>query len=151
MTEFTPRDPNFAPRVTDSFAKQGLMKTFGAYLGGIRPGFVEVMLPYNEKLTQQHGFIHAGAISAIVDGAGGYAASTLYDAGDGVLTVEFKINLMAPAKGDMIIARGQVVRPGRTLTTTTGEVFAIQDGEEIPCAIMQQTIMRIVGHADVND
>jgi len=151
MIEFTARDPNFASKVSNSFAKQGLMNTFGAYLGNIRPGFVEVMLPYNEKLTQQHGFIHAGAISAIVDGAGGYAASTLYDAGDGVLTVEFKINLMAPAKGDMIIARGQVVRPGKTLTVTTGEVFALQDGQEIPCAIMQQTIMRIIGRGDISD
>jgi len=151
MTEFIPRDSNYASRLTESFSRQGLMRTFGAELGEIRPGFVEIRLPYDEKLTQQHGFIHAGAVSAIVDGAGGYAAFTLYEPGDGVLTVEFKINMMAPAEGDMLIARGKVLRPGKTLTVTTGEVIAIKDGNETPCAIMQQTIMRIVGRPDVVD
>ena len=151
MSEFVPRDPNYASRLTESFSRQGLMRTFGAVLGDIRPGFVEIRLPYDEKLTQQHGFIHAGAVSAIVDGAGGYAAFTLYEPGDGVLTVEFKINMMAPAEGDMLIARGKVLRPGKTLTVTTGEVIAVKDGNETPCAIMQQTIMRIVGRPDVKD
>ena len=149
MTEFTARDPAYVSRVTDSFYRQGLMRTFSAELGDVRPGFVEIRLPYDEKLTQQHGFIHAGAVAAIVDGAGGYAAFTLYQPGDGVLTVEFKINMMAPAEGDMLIARGQVVRPGKTLTVTAGEVIAVKDGQETICAIMQQTIMRIIGRADV--
>lgn len=151
MDEFSTRDPAYVRRVTDSFHRQGLMRTFGAELGNIRPGFVEIRLPYDEKLTQQHGFIHAGAVSAIVDGAGGYAAFTLYQPGDGVLTVEFKINMMAPAEGDMLVARGQVIRPGKTLTVTTGEVVAVKDGQETTCAIMQQTIMRITGRTDVVD
>jgi len=151
MTEFIARDPQFADRIRASFARQGLMKTFGAELGDVRPGFSEIRLPFDAKLTQQHGFIHAGVVSAIVDTAGGYAAFSLYEPGDGVLTVEFKINLMAPAEGDLMIARGQVIRPGKTLTVTTGEVIAIKDGEETPCALMQQTIMRIVGRPDVID
>ncbi len=149
MTDFTPRDPNYVKRVKDSFLRQPLMRTFGADVGAVRPGFAEILLPYNENLTQQHGFIHAGAVSAIVDNAGGYAAFSLFEPGDGVLTVEFKINLIAPAEGELLIARANVIRPGKTLTVTNGDVIAVKDGKETVCALMQQTIMRVVGRPDV--
>lgn len=149
MTEFTVRDPDYIDRVKGSFLRQPLMKTFGATMGEVRPGYAEVILPYNENLTQQHGFIHAGVISAIVDNAGGYAALSLFEPGDGVLTVEFKINFMAPAEGEQLIARANVIRPGKTLTITSGQVIAIKNGQHTVCALMQQTIMRIVGRPDV--
>jgi uncharacterized protein (TIGR00369 family) len=149
VTEYTARDPKFVERVKDSFARQPFMKTFGAEMGDVRPGYAEVILPFSKNLTQQHGFIHAGAVSAIVDNAGGYAAFSLFEPGDGVLTVEFKINMMAPAEGEKLIARANVIRPGKTLTITSGDVIAIKNGKETVCALMQQTIMRIIGRPDV--
>lgn len=103
-------------RVRSSFLKQGLMTTLGASLGDISPGFVEIVLVPGSGVSQQHGFVHAGAVSAIADTAAGYAALTLMPADCGVLTTEFKINLLAPAKGDRLIARGRVLKAGRTLT-----------------------------------
>ncbi len=125
------------------------MRHIGASVAEVRPGFCEIRLPYSDDLSQQHGFFHGGAIATIVDSAGGFAAFSLYGDDDGVLTVEFKLNLMAPAVGDLLIARGEVVRPGRTLTVTRGEVSVIKGGRETPCALMQQTMMRIVGRGDV--
>lgn len=144
-----PATDNFEDLVRESYARQGMMAFMGAELGAVRPGFVEIQLPFRPEMTQQHGFFHAGATSAIIDTAGGYAAFSLYEEGDGVLTVEFKLNLTAPAKGDLLIARGEVIKPGRTLTVTKGEVIAVDNGNETVCAIMQQTIMRIVGRDDV--
>lgn len=149
MPRFQPKTDDYADRIRDSFAKQGFMATLGASLETIDPGFVEIGFNFDTKLTQQHGFIHAGALSAIVDTAGGFAALSLFAASDGVLTVEFKINLLAPAEGERFIARGEVVRPGRTLTVTKGEVIAVKQNREIICAVMQQTMMRMVGHKDV--
>tara|TARA_R110000787_G_scaffold186397_4_gene298046 strand:- start:15263 stop:15736 length:474 start_codon:yes stop_codon:yes gene_type:complete len=142
---FDVRDPDFEQRVRGSFARQGLMSTLGAVMTHVSPGCVDVEMPFDEALSQQHGFFHAGGIGSIADTAGGYAAATLYGPEDGVLTVEFKLNLIAPADGDMLVARGQVVRPGRTLTVATGEVLVRKDGVLRPCALMQQTLMRIVG------
>src|SRR3954465_4289400 len=105
-----------AERIRLSFARQGLMTTLGAALGNIAPGSVEISLVPNPAITQQHGFVHAGAVTAIADTAAGYAALSLMKGGVGVLTTEFKINLVAPAKGDRIIARARVVKLGRTLT-----------------------------------
>jgi uncharacterized protein (TIGR00369 family) len=149
MSRFTPANADFERMVRESFAKQGFMEHLGAEIAEVRPGYCEIHLQHRPDLLQQHGFIHAGALSAIVDTAGGYAAFSLFDPGDGVLTVEFKINCMAPADGDKIIARGEVVRPGRTLTVTKGEVVAVKDGRETVCALMQQTMMRVTGRADV--
>ncbi|MDA0998570.1 MAG: PaaI family thioesterase [Proteobacteria bacterium] len=149
LPEFKPVHDGYSDTVRSSFAKQGLMRTLGAELADIRPGFVAIRLPFNPGLTQQHGFFHAGGLASIVDSAGGYAAFSLFGDGDGVLTVEFKLNLMAPADGDYLIARGQVIRPGRTLTVTTGEVIAVKGGQGKPCALMQQTVMRIVGRDGV--
>ncbi|WP_336809929.1 PaaI family thioesterase [Bosea sp. MMO-172] len=111
-------------RIRSSFARQGLMATLGASLGSIAPGRVEIVLIPGPAVSQQHGFVHAGAVSAIADSAAGYAGLSLMPAGRGVLTTEFKINLVAPALGERIIARGEVVKSGRTLTLAQAKVFA---------------------------
>ena len=116
MPQFKPANPDFESAVRESFSKQGIMRHIGAALNSIRPGFVEICVPYSEELSQQHGFFHGGVVGMIADSAGGYAAFSLMAAGDGILTVEYKVNLMAPADGDLLIARGEVLRPGRTLT-----------------------------------
>jgi len=144
-----PANPDFEQAVRESFARQGIMGHIGARLGVIRPGYVEIIVPYSDDLSQQHGFFHGGIVGAIADSAGGYAAFSLMGAGDGVLTVEYKINLVAPADGDTLIARADVVRPGRTLTVSQAQVFVIKDSQETLCGIMQQTLMRIVGRPDV--
>ena len=125
------------------------MRHIGATLGEIRPGYIEIKVPYNDDLSQQHGFFHGGVVGTIADSAGGYAAFSLMAAGDGVLTVEYKINLLAPADGDRLIARAQVVRPGRTLTVSRADVVVVKDSRETLCGYMQQTLMRIVGRPDV--
>ena len=149
MKDFTATDPDFAERVRKSFDAQGIMDHIGATLTLIEPGVCEVELPYSDAVSQQHGFFHGGVIGTIADSAGGYAAFGLMDAEDGILTVEYKLNLMAPADGDLLVARGQVVRAGRTLTVSRAEVGVIKNGVEVACAAMQQTLMRIVGRAEV--
>lgn len=149
MGEFQIADPNYAERVRHSFGRQGLMSHLGAAMTRVEPGLVEIEMPFSEVLSQQHGFYHAGGIASIADTAGGYAGSTLFAPDDGILTVEFKINLVSPADGDLLMARGEVIKPGRTLTITKGEVFVRKDGETKLCAIMQQTLMRIVGQAGI--
>ncbi len=142
---FEPADPNYEMRVRESFARQGAMAHLGATIHSLAPGRCEIALPFRGELSQQHGYFHAGMVSAIVDSAGGYAALTLFPAGSEVLTVEFKINLIAPADGELLIAAGVVVRSGRTLTVCTGEVRSLKNGAEKTCAIMQQTLMRVAG------
>ena len=138
-------------RVRASFAKQGLMETLGATLGDITPGHVEIVLHPGPAISQQHGFIHAGAVSAIADTAAGYAALSLMPPDAGVLTTEFKINLIAPATGDRIIARGRVVKAGRTLTIAQTEVFAQTAGKEKLVALLTATLMTITGRDGVSD
>ena len=150
MHEFKPANPNFAQAVADSFAKQGIMRHIGARLTDVQPGAVEISVAYADDLSQQHGFFHGGVVGTIADSAGGYAAFSLMAAGDGVLTVEYKVNLVAPADGGLLVARGTVVRPGRTLTLSRAEVVVIKDGRETLCGAMQQTLMRIVGRPDVS-
>ena len=149
MKDFTATDPDFAERVRKSFDAQGVMDHIGATLTLIEPGVCEIELPYSDAVSQQHGFFHGGVIGTIADSAGGYAAFGLMDAEDGILTVEYKLNLMAPADGDLLVARGQVVRAGRTLTVARAEVGVVKNGVEVACAAMQQTLMRIVGRAEV--
>lgn len=148
MTDFDLRDPNFAQRVRASFDRQKFMAHIGAELTRIEPGFCELRLPFNASLTQQHDYFHGGAIGAIADVAGGYAAHSLMDADDSVLTVEYKLNIMAPGKGEMLYARGHVMRPGRTLTITRVDVVAVTDGRESLIASAQQTLMRMAGVPD---
>jgi uncharacterized protein (TIGR00369 family) len=138
-------------RVRSSFAKQGLMATLGATLERIVPGTVEIALRPTAGISQQHGFAHAGAVSAIADTAAGYAALTLMPAGAGVLTTEFKINLLAPAKGDRIVAIGKVVKSGRTLTLAQAEVFAETGGQSKLIALLTATLMAVEGRDGVSD
>jgi uncharacterized protein (TIGR00369 family) len=125
---FEPRDPDYQQRVRESFSQQGLMATFGAKLRDIGPGVVEIEVPFSPGLTQQDGFFHAGVCIAILDSACGYSALTLMAPGMRVLTVELKVNLLAPAVGDHLRARGEVLRPGRNLTVCRGDAFAVSDG-----------------------
>ncbi|WP_292974741.1 PaaI family thioesterase [Mycobacterium sp.] len=120
---FEPRDPEFEQRVRDSFARQGLMTTFAAGLLRVQPGVVEIEVPFSPKLTQQDDFFHAGVGIAVLDSACGYAALTLMAPGTRVLTVELKVNLLAPAVGDSLRARGEVIRPGRNLTVCRGDAY----------------------------
>uniref|UniRef100_A0A9E7ZWR5 Medium/long-chain acyl-CoA thioesterase YigI n=1 Tax=Bosea sp. NBC_00436 TaxID=2969620 RepID=A0A9E7ZWR5_9HYPH len=138
-------------RIGASFAKQGLMATLGASLGTVAPGRVEIVLTPGPAVSQQHGFVHAGAVSAIADSAAGYAALSLMPPGRGVLTTEFKINLVAPAAGERIVARGEVVKAGRTLTLAQAKVFAEAGGQEKLVALLTATLMAIDGRDGVSD
>jgi uncharacterized protein (TIGR00369 family) len=139
-----PQDPEFEERVGESFGKQLVMGLIGATLARVAPGEVEIELGFRPDLTQQNGFLHAGIISTILDSACGYAAYTLLPVGVGVLTVEYKINLLAPASGSRFRARGRVERAGRTLSVCTGDVVALQeDGQERTIAVMLSTLMAI--------
>jgi uncharacterized protein (TIGR00369 family) len=149
MAEFEPQREDWEQAVRESFAKQGIMGHIGAEITELAPGRVVIALPYAETLSQQHGFFHAGVLSTVVDSAGGYAGFSLMAEGDGVLTVEFKVNLMAPADGDRLIAVGEVVKPGRTLFVCKGDVFVEKDGRRRQCALMQQTLMCVTGRSDV--
>jgi uncharacterized protein (TIGR00369 family) len=149
MTAFTAPDPDFAARVRASFDRQGAMTLIGARLVRVEPGLVAIELPFLADLTQQHGFFHAGMTSAIADTAGGYAGYTLFPAASSVLTVEFKINLLAPGRGERLVATGRVRKPGRTLTVCDLEVVAVQDGRETVCAVGMQTLICLAGRPDV--
>jgi uncharacterized protein (TIGR00369 family) len=138
-------------RIRDSFARQGLMSTLGATLGNIAPGAVEIVLIPSPAISQQHGFVHAGAISAIADSAAGYSALSLMPEGAGVLTTEFKINLVAPAIGERIVARGRIVKPGRTLTLVQSDVFAISDGQEKLVVLLTATMMTLRDRDGISD
>ena len=139
-----PADPQFATRIRASFQRQKAMALIGASLTVVEPGQVEVALPWREDLTQQKGFIHGGIIGMIADTACGYAAYSLMPADSSLVTVEYKINILAPARGELL-ARGEVIRPGRTLTVTRGEVYA-EDGSHV--ATMLQTLMALPDRPD---
>lgn len=143
MTKFVTRDPNFAERVQRSFARQTMMATLGANLIQVGPGAVQIGLPIAPHILQQHGFVHGGAVTSIPDSAAGYAALTLMEEGFGILAVEFKVNLLAPAQGDRLVAEGKVVRPGRTLTVSQAEVYAERAGGRELVALLTATMMRI--------
>ena len=142
---------DIAQRIRTSFDKQGLMRTIGATLGSIASGQVEIVLVPNPEVSQQHGFVHAGAVSAIADTAAGYAALSLMPEDRGVLTTEFKINLLAPATGERIVARGKVIKTGRTLTLAQTEVFAETQGKERLIAFLTATLMAIHGRDGIAD
>ena len=144
MTQtFTPRDPNYEARIRESFVKQSAMQTIGATIGAVQPGEVHIDLPFSHHITQQDGFLHAGIVTTLVDSACGYAAFTLMPVNSRVLSVEFKINLMSPAIGDRFIAIGKVIKPGRTITVCSGEVFAFEGKESKLVALMQATMIRV--------
>lgn len=145
MTTHVPRDPGFEARVRDSFARQRAMDTLGARLVRVAPGEVEVDLPFREELTQQHGFLHAGIVTTVLDTACGYAAFTLMPADAAVLSIEFKTNLLAPARGELLRARARVVRAGRTITVCAGDGWMLDGGEERHVATMLATMMTVRG------
>jgi uncharacterized protein (TIGR00369 family) len=134
--------PGSEERVRASFARQGLMHYIGAELAEVGAGSCAISCRPRPELTQQHGYVHAGVVAAIADSAAGYAALSLTPAGSEVLTVEFKLNLLAPAEGDLLIARGRVLRAGRTLTVCEAAVVALRAGEETQCAAALVTMIR---------
>lgn len=136
-------------RVRDSFALQGAMSTLGAQLTHLAPGAVDISFDWAPGLTQQHGFIHAGMLSAALDSACGYAGFSLMPEDAGVLTIEFKINLLAPAKGQRFRCEGRVLKPGRTIVLAEGRAFAIDGGQEKLCATMHCTLMAVQGRPGV--
>ena len=143
-TQFQPKDPAFAARVRASFARQQAMVLIGARLTVVEPGATEIELPYRPELTQQKGFVHGGILGMIADSACGYAAYSLMPATSSLVTVEYKINILAPAKG-ALVARGQVIRPGRTLTVARGEIYTA-NGTHV--ASMLQTLMMLADTPD---
>jgi uncharacterized protein (TIGR00369 family) len=145
MSVRPPRNPHHEETVRASFARQRLMESIAARLLRVAPGEVDIAMPFADSLTQQHGYLHAGIVTALADTACGYAAQTLMEAGAGVVSVEFKINLLSPAVGDEIIARGRVLRHGRTITVCSADAVALRDRQEYPVAVMQATMMAIHG------
>ncbi len=148
MGKFSPRDPEYATRVRNSFRRQQIMAWIGAELTHIAPGHCEITLPCKPDLTQQHGYIHGGILGTIGDTAAGYAAYTLMPHDASVLTVEYKMNIMAPGDGERMIARGEVIRAGRTLVVARADVFAVKAGQETHCASLLQTLMTMHGKSD---
>ena len=136
-------NPAFVQEIKDSFAKQTIMGLIGAELTRVEPGVIEITLPYRADLAQQHGYIHAGIITTIADSACGYAAYTLMPAGSDVLAVEFKVNLLRPAKGETFVARAEVIKSGRTLTVVRADVHTRTGQQRELIAIMQGTMMRL--------
>ncbi|MDD2711682.1 MAG: PaaI family thioesterase [Simplicispira sp.] len=149
MPHFEPLNPSYVQRVQDSFAIQGVMHHLGAKLGLIAPGAVDIEVDWAQELTQQHGFLHAGVVSAVLDSACGYAAFTLMALAAEVLTIEFKINLLAPAQGEHFRMEGRVLKPGRTITVCEGRAYAISQGNEKLVATMVCTLMAVTGRADL--
>jgi uncharacterized protein (TIGR00369 family) len=150
MTNFEPKDPNFDSRVRASFARQAVMGTLGITIVTLKPGEIEFDMPYDASYTQQHGFMHAGIITTALDSACGYAAFSLMPADAEVLTVEFKTNLLAPAKGERFRFEGVVLKPGRTLTVCEAKAFAIVGEKRTLVASMTGTLMALFGTKKLN-
>ena len=142
---FEPSNPLFATEVRHSFARQTAMTTIGAELVSVVPGAVQISLPYRADLTQQNGYLHAGIVTTIADSACGYAAYTLMPPNSAVLSVEFKVNLLRPAKGEEFLAIAEVLKPGRTLTVVRADVFANPKNERVLVATMLGTMMCLMG------
>jgi uncharacterized protein (TIGR00369 family) len=148
-SRFEPQDADFGNRVRASFQRQDAMKTIGATLGTVGPGRVTIELPWAKPLTQQHGFLHAGMVATALDSACGYAAFSLMSADAAVLTIEYKINLLAPAKGQRFRMVGEVLKPGRTITVVEGQAWAVDEGREKLVATMNATLMAVIGRDGV--
>ena len=146
-----PRDPAFESRVRASFDRQRAMHTIGARIVRVEPGEVELELPFRDDLTQQHGFLHAGIVTTLVDSACGYAALSVMDRESAVLSVEYKVNMFAPAIGERMRAIGRVIKSGRTLVVCTGEVIAVANGAEQVVTVMQATMMAVRGRPELVD
>ena len=150
--DFKPAEPDFAARVRDSFSRQAAMALIGAELVEVGPGCITLTLAHSERVTQQHGFIHAGIVSTALDSACGYAAATLMPADAGVLTIEFKVNLLAPARGPLLRIEGRVTKAGRTISVADGQAWQphpSRAGEEQLVATITATLMTVTGRDDV--
>ena len=148
MPNFLIRNPDYITRTHASFKRQYFMETLGAHISDLDAGYCEVQLSYAKNLTQQHGYFHGGLIGTLADNAGGYAAFTLMNATDSVLTIEYKLNIMAPANGEFLVARGKVLRPGRRVTVAQTDVFSVKDGVESLCATSLGTFMVLPNTSD---
>ena len=147
--DFIPRDVDYVARVAASFARQQVMATIGATLAEVNPGRVVIELPFAAALTQQHGFLHAGVVGLALDSACGYAGFSLMAVDAAVLTIEYKLNLLAPARGERFRMEGVVVKPGRTITVAEGRAFAIDGGSEKLVATMACTLMAVIGREGI--
>ena len=145
---FTPKDKDFAVRIQNSFDRQKFMGLVKAKLFKIEPGFCEIHIPYNINITQQNAFFHAGIIGTIADNAAGYAAFSLMDKKSSILTVEFKLNLISPADGELLIGKSQVLKYGKTLTICRSDVFIVKGGAEKLCAASQSTLIELQNKND---
>lgn len=143
-----PRFSGYEKKVRESFDRQQFMAHINAKLTEIKPGFCEIQVPYNEALTQQHGYFHAGVIGTIADNTAGYASFSLMEENSSILTAEFKINLLAPANGELLIGRANVIKSGKTLTICRSEVFIVSNGQEKLCAAAQATLIQLMNRAD---
>lgn len=146
--DFKPKFTHFKEKVEESFQRQKFMALINAKLVDVKPGYCEIQIPYHATLTQQHGFFHAGIISTIADNAAGYASFSLMEEDSSVLTVEFKLNLMSPGDGDLLIAKANVLKNGRTLTICRSEVFIRKNGVEKLCAASQTTLIELKNKSD---
>lgn len=146
--KFKPKSDTYKKKVKESFERQQFMKLINAQLIDVQPGYCEIHVPFHSSLTQQHGFFHAGIISTIADNAAGYAGFSLMEENSSVLTVEFKINLMAPGDGELLIGKSSVLKNGRTLTICKSEVFIIKNGNEKLCAAAQLTLIELKNSSD---
>ena len=149
-TDFTPPDPAYAERVRRSFERQAVMGTLGIELADVGPGAVVLAMSHRPELTQQHGFLHAGVVSTALDSACGYAAFSLMPADAAVLTIEFKVNLVAPARGPQFRFEGRVIKPGRTITVVEGRAFERGDKGERLVATMTATVMTVLGREGIH-
>lgn len=141
MSEYKPSDLEFKNRIHESFQCQSMMGTMGTKLTLIQPGEAHIIAPYDERFTQQDGFLHAGTVTTLIDSACGYAAYSLMPADSRVLSVEFKVNLLSPAWGESFRAEGRVIKPGKTLTVCEGKLFSMSDEQEKLVAVMQATMI----------
>lgn len=151
MNTFQPQDPDFREKASTSFLAQPAMTMIGAKIVRVDPGEVEIMLPYAPAITQQHGFVHGGILAAVLDSACGFAALSLFPAGSGVLTVEYKVNFLAPGKGEHFRFVGRVRKLGRTLTLTEADAWGVSDGREKLLATLTATMMTLTGRDDVRN
>ena len=140
---FQPRYNAFEQKVRDSFSRQDIMHTLGATLDTVNPGKVEIRLPFQQHITQQHGFVHGGVVATVLDSACGYAALSLMGEQDGILSIEFKVNFLAPAQGETFIAIGQVRKPGRTISVCEADFLALGDEQRKLIATMTATMMSV--------
>ncbi|WP_108883691.1 hotdog domain-containing protein [Anderseniella sp. Alg231-50] len=149
MNGLSPKTADYAQRVADSFARQAALATMGVRLVSVEPGMVVMEMAHDDRFTQQHGFIHAGVTTTVLDTACGYAAFSLMPEDAGVLTVELKTSLLAPAAGQTFMFEGRVIKPGRTITFCEGEAFALNNGSRKRIATLSATMMTVLGRDDV--